>query len=206
MPSDICLQTLLRKEPLSVEEWAALLEDTQRRIVPFLNKTTLATLGSLVCFHELAGSRRLIDDSPNDINAPLATQGIFGTEGIKEAQLEKADDFDQRGGLSPREIGGSTRAWGLCRSGSWWLITVHFQTEYDGRRQATEVSSGEVSAQTLLSTLAVHPSSILDSLWRTVNKWIEHRQAQLDWLQRLEGELKSTIDMAVAISPLEIRH
>jgi len=174
MPTTKGIELLVRKDPISDEEWYSLIEARRSLIKPHLNLFSLRELGNIQCLEQegptfLHGLYAPFSDTPavtGDTRFSLKTQGIF----------YHPWSGDQRSGYPHDEM---MYIWGLTRDGLWLLVEVKFKSEagYKGRgyERAQTVHIQESDLPTIIAKTKSKPEEIWRVLSEAIKEWTRFR-------------------------------
>jgi hypothetical protein len=172
------MSCLVRREPLSKEDWVNLLESRRLQILPFLSKISLQTLGTFRCVpsRKVEGGRTALGaDRPanqSSLKNPLAFQGLF----YESVWWKKSG------------VEAETTVYGLRRDGKWLFIKVKLYTADPEQQKATDLYVEELSTADMLNRQVV-PKVLWQKMGRAILQIVEKRRLLYEQLRPLEVEI-----------------
>lgn len=207
MPSTEGLEVLVRKVPLTDEEWLGLVAARRELIKPHLDSLTLPELGSLSCMrsetnftHELRWDALTL---LGDERFSLKTQGIFRVQPWSVVEKIPNSGFRPEPGCTPCPDG-MKQVWGLTRSGLWVLAAISFvdQAGYKGRgyERARTIEIQEVDLPTIVAKTKEKPQRMWEELGKAIRGFADHRE----WLYEQARNLARMVaveELALSLVP-----
>jgi hypothetical protein len=174
-PSD-GLKVLVRQDPLTSEDWVALLESRRQQIKPMMKIMTLPPLA------EVSYRGRWLRDR----NYLLMDESAWASQIIAGQDWAELDEDHER-------------TWLLTRKGAWHWLVIGLDPQSRWRRQST----GQ-SRERPLVTVALEPATphdfaaagldlrrIWQSLERLVAGWLDRRRQQLKAVEGLAAQMEA---------------
>jgi hypothetical protein len=208
MPNTEGLKLLVRKQPLTKDDWLKLIEARCALISPHLSSFTLSKLGDLECLRtELNFKHPLLDDLSHptgDRWFSLDTQGIFCCPRSGIQRIPNSGYQAQPGGVSCPD--GVMYLWGFTRDASWVLVKVRFKGEAGykcrGYERAKEVNVEFTNLEKIITETKSTPEEIWKELGKAVKGWTKRRQQLYDKALELERVI-TTEELALSLCQKE---
>ena len=184
MPDTKGLELLVRKQPLTDDDWFSLIEARCSLLEPHLNSFTFSELGNFNCLRSGLNETHAIwmDNETGTIigdhRVGLDTQGIFCCPKSSIERIPGSGYQAPPGGVSCPD--GKMHIWGFTRYAEWILITVEFKGEpgYKGRgyERAGRVYIEKADLKAIVAKTRSTPEEIWRELGRAIRNWTERRR------------------------------
>jgi len=182
MPNTEGLEVLVRKQPLTMDDWLKLIKARCDLISPHLSSFTLSKLGDLKCLRtELSFTHSLLADlsyTTGDRWFSLDTQGIFYCSKSGIERIPNSGYQAPPGGVSCPD--GVMYLWGFTRDASWVLVKVRFKGETGykcrGYERAKEVNVEFAKLEEIITKTKSTPEEIWRELGKAIKGWAERRE------------------------------
>lgn len=171
------LAVLVKKGPLSTEDWVTLLEASRKMFQPYLNELKIWSLGEVECLH-YAGDKllhSLNEDEPEVRGGDeysLTTPGIFFPQwwtNVDYLPYKEGDALARSGTLM---------IWGITHSEGWLLVTVKFtgtnKRHARGWEEAKTVTIEPAALTYILTRTKETPQRMWEELSILANQWLRY--------------------------------
>jgi hypothetical protein len=184
MPNTEGLKILVRKQPITDDDWFRLIEARCSLLKSHLNSFTFSELGSFNCLRSgLNETHAIWKDNETgtiigDHRVGLDTQGIFCCPKSSIERIPGSGYQAPPGGVSCPD--GKLHIWGFTRYAEWILVTVEFKGESGykcgGYERAGRVYIEEVDLETIIAKTKTTPEEIWRELGRAIRNGTERRR------------------------------
>jgi len=188
MPDTKGLELLVRKQPLTDDDWFSLIEARCSLLKPHLDSFTFSKLGDFNCLRSgLNETHAIWKDNETgtiigDHRVDLGTQGFFCCPKSSIERIPGSGYQAPLGGVNCPN--GKMHIWGFTRYAEWVLVTVEFKVEFKGEpgykgrgyERAGRVFIEEADLKTIIAKTRSTPEEIWRELGRAIRNWTERRR------------------------------
>ncbi len=176
---------LARREPVTEEDWAVILEARARVLAPDLERNIkLWSLGGVRCLKGEKGGGSSSSQHKIEDDEPELVSSVDGVSSLKSKGLFVSRSRNLGTVIADDQETGCHHFWGLTRTARWVLVRVDFVCDH-GYDRAVKVTVKETPLSEICAKTEEDGQQIAYQVFCLVRMWVDKRRTALDHAEKI---------------------